>query len=77
MDYGNTKITSMHMYPRRRNVATQVAEELQTVTYARRGPTEERRKEEEEIIGSWVDLSAEWIKNWGARDRGLESTLVQ
>ena len=28
------KITSMHLYPRRWNVATQVAEELKTVTYA-------------------------------------------
>ena len=34
MDYGNTKITSMPLYPRRRNVAAQVAGELKTVTYA-------------------------------------------
>ena len=34
VDYGNTKITSMHLYPQRRNVAVQVAEELKTVTYA-------------------------------------------
>ena len=34
MDYGNTEITRMHLYPRRRNVAVQVAEELKTVTYA-------------------------------------------
>ena len=34
---------SMHLYPRRRNVAAQVAEELKTVTYAI-PPMEERRK---------------------------------
>ena len=34
VDYGNTKIISMHLYPRRRNVASQVAEELKTVTFA-------------------------------------------
>ena len=33
VDYGNTKITSMHVYPRRQNVAAQLAEELRTVTY--------------------------------------------
>ena len=32
VDYGNTKITSVHLHPRRRNVAAQVAEELRTVT---------------------------------------------
>ena len=42
VDYGNTKITSMHLYPRRGNVAAQVAEEFKTVTYAT--PMEERRK---------------------------------
>ena len=34
MDYGNKKITSMHLYPLRQNVADQVAEELKTVKYA-------------------------------------------
>ena len=34
----------MHLYPRRQNVAAQVAEELITVTYAT--PMEERRKKE-------------------------------
>ena len=44
MDYGNTKITSIRLYPRRRNVAAQVVEEeLKTVTYAT-PPMEERRK---------------------------------
>ena len=43
VDYGNTKITSLHLYPRRRNVAAQVAEELKTVTYTI-PPMEERRK---------------------------------
>ena len=43
VDYGNTKITSMHMYPRRWNVAAQVAEELKMVTCAS-PPIEERRK---------------------------------
>ena len=38
-----TKITSMHLYPRRSNVAAEVAEELKTVTYAT-PPMEERRK---------------------------------
>ena len=34
----------MHLlYPRRRNVAAQVAEELKTVTYAKPPPMEERR----------------------------------
>ena len=40
MDYGNIKITSMRLYLRRRNVAAKVAEEVNTVTYAK----EERRK---------------------------------
>ena len=35
------KITRMHLYPRRRNVAFEVAEELKTVTYAT-PPVEER-----------------------------------
>ena len=35
------KITNMHLYPRRRNVAVQVAEELKTGTYAT-SPMEER-----------------------------------
>ena len=47
MDYGDTKIPSMHLYPRRRNVAAEVAEELKTVTYATpQAPMEERRKKE-------------------------------
>ena len=33
----------MHLYPRRRNVAAQVADELKAVTYAT-PPMEERRK---------------------------------
>ena len=41
-NYGNTKITSMHLYSRRRNVAAQVVEELKMVTYATL-PMEERR----------------------------------
>ena len=44
VDYGNTKITTMHLHPQRQNVAAQVAEELKTVTYAT-APMEERRKE--------------------------------
>ena len=44
MDYENTKITSMHfLYPRRRDVAAHVAEELKPVTYTT-PPIEERRK---------------------------------
>ena len=35
----------MYLYPRRRKVAAQVAEELKTATYAT-PPTEERRKKE-------------------------------
>ena len=46
VDYGNMKITSMLLYPRRWNVAAQVAEELITVTYAT-PPMEERRNKEE------------------------------
>ena len=34
VDYGNTKITSMHFSPRRQNVAAQVVEELKMVRYA-------------------------------------------
>ena len=45
MDYGNTKIPSMHLYPRRLNVAAQVAEELKTVTME-----EHRKKEKEEPL---------------------------
>ena len=41
--YGNTKITSMHFYPQRWNVAAQVVEELKMVIYAT-SPMEERRK---------------------------------
>ena len=40
VDCGNTNISSMHLYPRRRNEAAQAAEELKTVTYA----MEERRR---------------------------------
>ena len=40
----------MHLYPQRRNVAAQVAEELKTVTYAA-PPMEERRKKEK-----WQDM---------------------
>ena len=43
-DYGNTKITSMHLYPQSRNVAAQMAEEFTTVTYATPPHMEERRK---------------------------------
>ena len=39
----NMKITSMHLYPRRWNVAAQVAEELKIVTYAT-PPMEELRR---------------------------------
>ena len=49
MDYGNTKITSKHLYPGRRNVAAQVADELKTVTYAT-PPMEERTKKERKKI---------------------------
>ena len=37
------KITRIHLYPRRRNVAAQVADELKIVTYAT-PPMEERRE---------------------------------
>ena len=43
VDYGNMKITSMNLYPQRRNVAAQVAEKFKTVTYAT-SPMEERRR---------------------------------
>ena len=49
VDYGNTNITSMHLCPRRRNVAAQVAEELKTDTYAT-APMEKRRKKGEKSI---------------------------
>ena len=39
VDYGNTKITSVHLYPQRRNVAAQVVEGLNTVTYQSYGDT--------------------------------------
>ena len=42
-------MTSMHLYPRRRNVAAQVANDLKTVTYAT-PPMEGRRKKEEETF---------------------------
>ena len=34
VDYGSMKITSMHLYPQRWNVAVQVVEELKTITYS-------------------------------------------
>ena len=37
----------MHLYPRRRNVATQVAGELKTVTYATPRMEERRKKKKE------------------------------
>ena len=51
MDCGNTKITSMRLYPRRRNVAAQVAEEFKRnpITYAT-PPMEERREKEKYAI---------------------------
>ena len=49
MGYGNTKLTSMHLYSRRWNVVAQVAEELETVTYAT-PPIEERRERETNTV---------------------------
>ena len=54
MDDGNTKITSMHLYPQRRKVAAQVAEELKTVTYGT--PLMEERREKKETEAE-ADLS--------------------
>ena len=54
IDYGNTKITSLHLYPRRRNVAGQVAEELKTVTLYATSPMEERRRRRR----SWRRMAA-------------------
>ena len=45
----NTKITSMHLYPRRWNVAAQEAKELKTVTYATPPMKECRKKRETEV----------------------------
>ena len=65
VDYGNTIITSMHLYPRRRNVAAEVAEELKTVTYATpilwRNAEEEKNRKKIRIfrggnVGSAHDL---------------------
>ena len=55
VDYGNTEITSMHLSPRRRNVAAHMAEELRTVTYVT-PPMEERRKQG----GKKYDACSEW-----------------
>ena len=52
-DNENTKITSMHLYPRRRNGAAQMAEELKTVTYANpsyAGTQKERKKERNKVV---------------------------
>ena len=51
VNYGNMKITSMHLYPhaQRWNVATQVAEELKTVTYAIPHMEERRKKKRKKI----------------------------
>ena len=56
VDYGNTKITSMHLYLRRRNVAAQMAEEYKTVTYAT-PPMEERRRKNK-YFKSRADVAA-------------------
>ena len=44
VDYGNTKIISMHVYPRIQNVA----EELKMVTYAT--PSMEERRTKKELL---------------------------
>ena len=44
----------MHLHPRRRNVAAQVAEELKTVTYATRPPLWRNAEEEEHVKHSHV-----------------------
>ena len=56
VDYRNMKITGMHLYPQRWNVAAQVAEELKMVTYAT-PPMEESRKKELKEIPSLVAYS--------------------
>ena len=50
------KITSMHLYPRRWNVAAQVAEELKMVTYAT-PLMEERRKKKKCCVCCCLSLS--------------------
>ena len=52
VDYRNTKITSMHLYPRRLNVAAQVAEKLKRVTYAypSYGGTQKKEKKKESRV---------------------------
>ena len=66
MDYGNTKIPSNHLYPRRQNVAAQVAEELKTVTYAT-PPMEERRKKKKKENSVSHDLDFE--NRYGSLDQ--------
>ena len=50
MEYGNTTIIGMHLYPRRRKVAAQVTEELKMVTYAKT-PMKERRRRTRRFAG--------------------------
>ena len=54
MDYGNKKITIMHLYPRRRNVAAHVADELKTVTDA--APLMEERGKKRKTLEGAEDL---------------------
>ena len=52
MDYGNRKTTSMRVYPRRRNVAAQVTEELKNdhIRYPSYGGTQKRKRKQKCII---------------------------
>ena len=64
VDYGNTKITSMHLYPRRRNVAAQV-------TYATPPMEEGRKKENSEA--AYLLVSRWCSQNPGRRGNGRSS----
>ena len=50
------KITSMHLYPRRWNVAAQVVEELKAVTYATPPMEEHRMKRKDPFREIRADL---------------------
>ena len=69
MDYGNTKITRLHFYPRRRNVAAQVAEEFKMVTYGYPSYGGTQKKHLYGVRVAVVQASGEevwaWTMHWG------------
>ena len=74
--YGNTKITSMHLYPQRWNVAAQVAEEeLKTVTCST-PPMEDRRKANKKNLEKNTPKTTTWFRQYLNETVGCSVCIV-